>query len=283
MKCHICNHEVSNDDTICKNCNANLKQEESILLCSKCGSQLEADEKYCRKCGYINNLVKTNPKPVLVSDTKYKNLFFFSLSIVLFAFLFGDLIFMVFPIILILFSLGIIAFSGYEYLKTKNKKVGWTIAIAILALIMSSINFMDDLIEKDYANNSASRINQVLDSSFSNIRPTSYDINYVEEVIVKGTNLEYYFNSIIYKFDEAQALEVEEELGKFLVFDDHDELIKEMFEPIVIGAFSLSIVYNINTKSYGPFQDLTDGDYIIINYDFESKTMQIIEIIDLEI
>lgn len=52
MKCIFCGSEVEADAKFCPKCGKNIREASDKKKCPKCGSELEKDAKYCLKCGY---------------------------------------------------------------------------------------------------------------------------------------------------------------------------------------------------------------------------------------
>ena len=317
MRCHICNNELNENDKFCNSCGAKVEEDNNEERCLNCDAVLNPNDKFCSNCGsatlrteekkefchICNSEVSTNDKFCLSCGARLKRdfgeeediiasrfqnnpvtnipddkmVFWISLGAVGFSLILSG----VFPVISLIIAVGALGYAIFNFIKHKNKFNGWAVGLGVLALLIGGIGLTNDLITKDYANKSAERISEIVNVDIPNVEPAFYSILIMDGQFTGVSFRDYVNNDIVYKLGEADALEFIN--GMDVRFKQENiDLLEEYFSEVMLPGSDISLIYDLENKTFALPDNMDEYNLIIINFDYEENTLQILEISTLE-
>ena len=289
MKCPKCNNIASVNDKFCQYCGEQLNTDKleindtSLNRCKTCNAEVSSEDIYCLECGSklkeedaYSNLNINN------YEQKYNSKEKSGTSITISSIVLGLSFFVasISPILFIIASIGAIGFAVYIFIKEKTRKAGWSIALASLALLFSISGLVDGLTQKKYAYESADRISEVIGFELPDVEPDYFKISIMDEQITSVTLTGYSFNDLVYVLsdEEASLLESRIELNNTLFSDEYLDDLNSEFITVILPNTDVSLVFDLEKDAYTLPTDLKEYRLIVVNYNYESKTLQVLEV-----
>lgn len=291
-KCDNCGTEYKETDKFCNKCGRRISRGtveepfEKPKYCHICNNQVSNEDRFCNNCGAKLSTSFTNEptRDIIAERFNYKNqpkapksalALWISIGAVGIAFILSGFI----PYFTGVLGLGALGFAIYKLVKEKNRISGWAIAVAVLALMLSGMNIVSDLVAKDYAYESSERVSEIVDVDLPDVEPSFYDITMIDGEVVKVTLAMYDFNDIIYELDEAEARDFVTLIESNPNFrTDHLDALEDEFDGVMLNGTDIALVYNAQTYTYVLPNDYDNYDLIVINYDYDTNTLQILEL-----
>lgn len=287
MKCQKCDHEIRDSDLFCYNCGSKVIKEEKEtkkIYCHICNNIIHENDNYCQGCGAKLNrsseddidIISSRVNIVNNQQNKESNLvLIISLISVGISFIFSGFI----PTITLILSLGAFAFAIFKLIKSRNKITGWSVALTTLAIMLSGLNVVNELIAKEYAFETRDRIYEITSIKLPEADPSFYNISMIDGEVVKVNLTNVLFNDVVYQLNDIQANEFETMINTISVFNGQNvSYVKEEFKFLLLEGTDVSLIYNIDNDTYDPTEGIKNKNLIIINYDCDSKVIQVLEI-----